>query len=74
MEASPGSRLVPLHTARNPYEEGRRLLLGDVNGHRLALGRRTEIVCNDSHGAMTTWTPELLPPCDLRVRPAQPAV
>jgi D-amino peptidase len=37
-----------------PYEEGRRLLLGEVNAAidgALAAGA-TEIVCNDSHGAM----------------------
>jgi D-amino peptidase len=45
-----------------PYEEGRRLLLGEVNAAidgALAAGA-TEIVCNDSHGAMNNLAPELL--------------
>ena len=45
-----------------PYEEGRRLLLGEVNAAidgALAAGA-TEIVCNDSHGAMNNLDPELL--------------
>jgi D-aminopeptidase len=42
-----------------PYEEGRRLLLGEVNAAidgALAAGA-TEIVCNDSHGAMNNLDP-----------------
>src|SRR5258705_12852863 len=45
-----------------PYEEGRRLLLGEVNAAidgALAAGA-TEIGCNDSHGAMNNQDPELL--------------
>jgi D-amino peptidase len=45
-----------------PYEEGRRLLLGEVNAAidgALAAGA-TEIVCNDSHGTMNNLDPELL--------------
>jgi D-amino peptidase len=45
-----------------PYEDGRRLLLGEVNAAidgALAAGA-TEIVCNDSHGAMNNLDPELL--------------
>jgi len=45
-----------------PYEEGRRLLLGEVNAAidgALAAGA-TEIVCNDSHGTMSNLDPELL--------------
>jgi D-amino peptidase len=45
-----------------PYEEGRRLLLGEVNAAidgALAAGA-TDIVCNDSHGAMNNLNPELL--------------
>ena len=45
-----------------PYEEGRRLLLGEVNAAidgALAAGA-TEIVGNDSHGAMNNLDPELL--------------
>jgi len=45
-----------------PYEEGRALLLGEVNAAidgALAAGA-TEIVCNDSHGAMNNLDPELL--------------
>jgi len=45
-----------------PYEEGRRLLLGEVNAAidgALAAGA-TEIVCNDSHGAMNNLDPESL--------------
>jgi D-amino peptidase len=45
-----------------PYAEGRRLLLGEVNAAidgALAAGA-TEIVCNDSHGAMNNLDPELL--------------
>ena len=45
-----------------PYEEGRGLLLGEVNAAidgALAAGA-TEIVCNDSHGAMNNLDPELL--------------
>lgn len=45
-----------------PYEEGRRLLLGEVNAAidgALAAGA-TEIVCNDAHGAMANLDPEQL--------------
>jgi D-amino peptidase len=45
-----------------PYEEGRRLLLGEVNAAidgALAAGA-TEIVCNDSHGTMNNLDPSLL--------------
>jgi D-aminopeptidase len=42
-----------------PYEEGRQLLLGEVNAAidgALAAGA-TEIVCNDSHGTMNNLNP-----------------
>jgi D-amino peptidase len=42
-----------------PYEEGRRLLLGEVNAAidgAMAAGA-TEIVCNDSHGTMNNLDP-----------------
>ena len=42
-----------------PYEEGRRLLLGEVNAAidgAIAAGA-TEIVCNDSHGTMNNLDP-----------------
>src|SRR3984885_8559844 len=45
-----------------PYEEGRLLLLGEVNAAiegAMAAGA-TEIVCNDSHGRMTTRAPAAL--------------
>jgi D-amino peptidase len=45
-----------------PYEEGRALLLGEVNAAidgALAAGA-TEIICNDAHGAMANLNPELL--------------
>jgi len=45
-----------------PYEEGRRLLLGEVNAAidgALAAGA-TEIVCNDSHGTMNNLDPAAL--------------
>jgi D-amino peptidase len=45
-----------------PYEEGRALLLGEVNAAidgALAAGA-TEIVCNDAHGGMANLNPELL--------------
>ena len=45
-----------------PYQEGRRLPLGEVNAAidgALAAGA-TEIVCNDSHGTMNNLDPELL--------------
>ncbi len=45
-----------------PYEEGRRLLLGEVNAAidgAVAAGA-TEIVCNDSHGTMNNLDPGLL--------------
>jgi D-amino peptidase len=46
-----------------PYEEGRRLLLGEVNAaiDGAMAGGATEIVCNDSHGTMNN-----LDPADLR--------
>ena len=39
-----------------PYEEGRRLLLGEVNAaiDGAVAGGATEIVCNDSHGTLTS--------------------
>src|SRR6202167_1770838 len=42
-----------------PYEEGRRLLLGEVNAaiDGAMAGGATEIVCNDSHGTMNTLAP-----------------
>jgi D-aminopeptidase len=43
------------------YEEGRRLLLGEVNAAidgALAAGA-TEIICNDSHGTMNNLHPEV---------------
>ena len=45
-----------------PYEEGRRLLLGEVNAaiDGALAGGATEIVCNDSHGTMNNLDPELL--------------
>jgi D-amino peptidase len=45
-----------------PYEEGRALLLGEVNAAvdgAIAAGA-TEIICNDAHGTMTNLNPELL--------------
>src|SRR5579863_9964797 len=50
-----------------PYEEGRRLLLGDVNAAIVGslAGGATEIVCNDSHGTMNN-----LDPADLHGRAA----
>jgi D-amino peptidase len=45
-----------------PYEEGRRLLLGEVNAAidgALAAGA-TDIVCNDSHGTMNNLDPAAL--------------
>jgi D-amino peptidase len=45
-----------------PYEEGRRLLLGEVNAAiegALAAGA-TEIICNDSHGTMNNLDPAAL--------------
>jgi len=45
-----------------PYEEGRRLLLGEVNAAidgAVAAGA-TEIVCNDSHGTMNNLDPAAL--------------
>jgi D-amino peptidase len=45
-----------------PYEEGRRLLLGEVNAAidgAVAAGA-TEIVCNDSHGTMNNLDPSAL--------------
>jgi D-amino peptidase len=45
-----------------PYEEGRRLLLGEVNAAidgALAAGA-TDIICNDSHGAMNNLDPAAL--------------
>jgi D-amino peptidase len=45
-----------------PYEEGRRLLLGEVNAaiDGAIAGGATEIICNDSHGAMFNLDPALL--------------
>jgi D-amino peptidase len=45
-----------------PYEEGRRLLLGEVNAaiDGALQGGATEFVCNDSHGAMNNLDPEQL--------------
>ena len=45
-----------------PYEEGRRLLLGEVNAaiDGAMAGGATEIVCNDSHGTMNNLDPVLL--------------
>jgi D-amino peptidase len=42
-----------------PYEEGRRLLLGEVNAaiDGAIAGGATEIVCNDSHGTMNNLNP-----------------
>ena len=42
-----------------PYEEGRRLLLGEVNAaiDGAVAGGATEIVCNDSHGTMNNLNP-----------------
>jgi D-amino peptidase len=42
-----------------PYEEGRRLLLGEVNAaiDGALAGGATEIVCNDSHGTMFNLDP-----------------
>ena len=43
-----------------PYEEGRRLLLGEVNAaiDGALAGGADEIVCNDSHGLMNNLDPE----------------
>jgi D-amino peptidase len=45
-----------------PYEEGRRLLLGEVNAaiDGALAGGATEIVCNDSHGTMNNLDPAAL--------------
>jgi D-amino peptidase len=45
-----------------PYEEGRRLLLGEVNAaiDGAIAGGATEIVCNDSHGTMANLDPAAL--------------
>jgi D-amino peptidase len=45
-----------------PYEEGRRLLLGEVNAaiEGALAGGATEIVCNDSHGTMNNLDPTAL--------------
>jgi len=45
-----------------PYEEGRRLLLGEVNAaiDGAIAGGATEIVCNDSHGTMYNLDPAAL--------------
>lgn len=42
-----------------PYEEGRRLLLGEVNAaiDGAMAGGATEIICNDSHGTMSNLDP-----------------
>jgi D-amino peptidase len=45
-----------------PYEEGRALLLGEVNAAidgAIEAGA-TEVICNDAHGAMANLNPELL--------------
>jgi len=43
----------------HPYEDGRRLLLGEVNAaiDGAMAGGATEIVCNDSHGTMNNLDP-----------------
>ena len=45
-----------------PYEEGRELLLGEVNAaiDGALAGGASEIVCNDSHGAMNNLNPARL--------------
>jgi D-amino peptidase len=45
-----------------PYEEGRRLLLGEVNAaiDGALAGGADEIICNDSHGLMNNLDPEAL--------------
>jgi D-amino peptidase len=45
-----------------PYEEGRRLLLGEVNAAiaGAVAGGATEIICNDSHGTMNNLDPAAL--------------
>src|SRR5258708_29483696 len=45
-----------------PYEDGRRLLLGEVNAaiDGALAGGATEIVCNDSHGTMNNLDPGAL--------------
>jgi D-amino peptidase len=45
-----------------PYEEGRRLLLGEVNAaiDGAMAGGATQIVCNDSHGTMNNLDPGAL--------------
>jgi D-amino peptidase len=45
-----------------PYEEGRRLLLGEVNAaiDGAMAGGATEIICNDSHGTMNNLDPSEL--------------
>jgi D-amino peptidase len=45
-----------------PYEEGRKLLLGEVNAaiEGALAGGATEIVCNDSHGTMNNLDPAAL--------------
>jgi D-amino peptidase len=45
-----------------PYEEGRRLLLGEVNAaiDGAHMAGATEFVCNDSHGTMNNVDPEQL--------------
>jgi D-amino peptidase len=45
-----------------PYEEGRRLLLGEVNAaiDGARAGGATQIVCNDSHGTMNNLDPSAL--------------
>jgi D-amino peptidase len=44
------------------YEEGRRLLLGEVNAaiDGALAGGATEVVCNDSHGTMNNLDPDAL--------------
>ena len=45
-----------------PYKEGRRLLLGEVNAaiDGALAGGASEIVCNDSHGTMSNLDPAQL--------------
>src|SRR6201984_2809933 len=63
MEGGPG--IVDGSQCRGPgqpYEERRRLLLGEVNAaiDGALAGGATEIVCNDSHGTLNNVHPELL--------------
>jgi len=57
-----------------PYEEGRPLLLGEVNAAidgAMAVGA-TEIVCNDSHGTMSNLDPAALYGHARRTRSSRP--